>query len=114
MIETLYRYRSGARFLLHGFVVMPDHMHLLFSPAASLEQAAGLVKGGFSFAVRKQYRGVVWQNGYYAHRILNAQDFKSQLAYISANPARRGLQDYAFVHTQPGYQVDLMPYHLGG
>ena len=56
---SLYRYRAGERFLLHGFVVMPDHVHLLFSPAAAMEQAVGLIKGGFSFAVRKQYRGPV-------------------------------------------------------
>ena len=114
MVETLYRYRSSARFLLHGFVVMPDHMHLLFSPAASLEQAIGLIKGGFSFAVREQYRRAVWQDGYYVHRALNDEDYRSQSTYIAANPKRRGLQEYAFVHTHPGFEVDPMPPHLSG
>jgi putative transposase len=52
MVATLYRYRAGGRYLLHGFVVMPDHLHVVFSPVAALEQAVGLVKGGFSFAMR--------------------------------------------------------------
>ena len=114
MIATLYRYRAGERFLLHGFVVMPDHVHLLFTPAAALEQVVGLVKGGFSFAVRKQFRGPVWQDGYYVHRVMNAADYQSQLAYIAANPARRRLEGYRFVHTQPEYEVDPMPSHFGG
>ncbi len=114
MVETLYRYRAGGRFLLHGFVVMPDHIHVSFTPSAALEQAVGLIKGGFSFAVREQYQGPVWQEGYYSHRVMNAQDYFSQLAYIASNPARRGLQDYAFVHTQPEYEVDPKPDHLGG
>jgi hypothetical protein len=56
MVETLLRYRAQGRFLLHAFVVMPDHLHVVFSPAQSLEQAVGLLKGGYSFAVRKTYR----------------------------------------------------------
>ncbi len=114
LIATLYRYRADGRFLLHGFVVMPDHVHLLFSPVAALEQAVGLIKGGFSFAVREQFHGTVWQDGYYAHRVMNEQDYHGQLAYIAANPARRRLEEHAFVHTAPGYEVDPMPRHLGG
>jgi putative transposase len=93
---------------------MPDHVHILFSPMEALEQAVGLIKGGFSFAVRKQYRGLIWQDGYYTHRVMNDEDYRSQLAYIAANPKRRGLENYAFVHTQPGYEVDPQPAHLGG
>jgi putative transposase len=114
MVATLYRYRAGGRFLLHGFVVMPNHIHVIFTPTAALEQAVGLIKGGLSFAVREQYRGPVWQEGYYSHRVMHEQDYESQLAYIAANPARRGLENYAFVHTQHGYELDPVPAHLGG
>jgi putative transposase len=114
LVATLYRYRAGGRFLLHGFVVMPDHVHVLFSPVAAVEQAVGLIKGGFSFAVREQYRGSVWQDGYYVHRVMNEPDYQSQLAYIAANPSRKGREVYAFVHTQPEYEVDPMPEHPGG
>ena len=109
MIATLSRYRDGGRFLLHGFVVMPDHVHVLISPIASLEQTVGLTKGGFSFAVRKQYAGAVWQDGYYAHRVVDDRDFAGQLAYIAANPERRGLMDYEFVHTHAPFMVDAVP-----
>ncbi len=79
-----------------------------------MEQAVGLIKGGFSFAVRKQYRGPVWQDGYYAHRVMNRQDYESQLGYIASNPARRGSDGYRFVHTQPEYEVDPVPSQFRG
>ena len=31
-IATLFRYREVGKFLLHGFVVMPDHVHVLTHP----------------------------------------------------------------------------------
>ena len=55
LIATILRYRDGGRFLLHGLVVMPDHLHVLLSPSESIEKTAQLIKGGFSFAVRKQH-----------------------------------------------------------
>ena len=53
MIETLFRRRDQGRFLLHAFVVMPDHIHVLIAPSESTAKAIQFIKGGFSFAVRK-------------------------------------------------------------
>ena len=41
LLDTLLRYRDQGRFLLHEFVLMPDHFHLLLTPAPeiSLEKA---------------------------------------------------------------------------
>ncbi len=113
-ISTLFRYRNGRRFLLHGFVVMPDHVHLLLSPSATLEQTVGLLKGGYSFAVRQRYNGPVWQDGYYSHRIRDAADFASQLQYVARNPERRGYKAYPYVHTLSMDRLDPMPNHLRG
>jgi len=54
-IDTLQRYRTQNKFLLHEFVLMPDHFHLLITPAheVSLEKAVQLIKGGFSFRAKK-------------------------------------------------------------
>ena len=109
MIATLFRYRDQSRFLLHGFVIMPDHVHVLLTPAESIEKTAQLIKGGFSFALRKQYAGEVWQSGYHAHRITDAQDYRNQLAYIANNPGRRHLIDYPHVHTQRVERLDPAP-----
>ena len=49
-LKTLYGYRRQGRFQLHAFVIMPDHVHLLFTPAidVTLERAVQLIKGGYS------------------------------------------------------------------
>ncbi len=108
-LQTVARYREQGRFALHGFAIMPDHVHLLLSPAESIEKTAQLVKGGFSFAIRKKYTGEVWQPGYYAHRVTDADDYENQLHYIAKNPERRRLVDYPFVHTAGILRLDPTP-----
>ena len=109
LIATLIRYRDAGRFLLHGFVVMPDHLHVLLTPGESIEKTAGLIKGGFSFAVRKQYTGEVWQKGYHAHRCVDAEDHAAQLRYIATNPLKKRYVDYPFVHTTGRWRLDPAP-----
>jgi len=91
LIQTLLRHRNNKRFLLHAFVVMPDHLHVLLTPAESIAKTAQLIKGGFSFAVRKQYTDEVWQPGYFAHRVTDQDDYTAQIGYIANNPARKRL-----------------------
>src|SRR5258708_19627535 len=47
MIDTLFRYRDQSRFALHGFVVMPDHLHALLTPSSdqTVERCVQLIKG---------------------------------------------------------------------
>ena len=113
LIATLFRYRDSGRFLLHGFVVMPDHCHVLLTPAPdmSVERCVQLIKGGFSFAVRKEYPGEIWQEGHHAHRVVDADDMRNQLLYIANNPARKRFVDYRHVHTASAYvgRIDALP-----
>jgi putative transposase len=110
-IATLFRYRDSARFQLHAFVVMPDHVHILLTPAPDLaiERCAQLIKGGFSFAVRKELTGEIWQEGYYAHRVSDQDDLSSQILYILNNPIRKRLEQYPHIHTAAPYRSRLDP-----
>ena len=114
LIATLFRYRDQNRLLLHGFAIMPEHVHVLLTPAETIERAAQLIKGGYSFAMRKQRPSENWQPGYHAHRITSIQDYHAQLAYIADNPKKRRLADYPYVHTRYAGQLDLPPAHLLG
>jgi putative transposase len=106
MIATLFRYREQGRFLLHGFVVMPDHVHVLITPAESTDKAVQLIKGGFSFAVRSQFAGEIWHTGYHEHRIRDGDDFQNQLTYIALNPERKLFLNYPHVHTNHAKNLD--------
>ena len=93
MIDVLGHYCEQNKYVLHEFVVMPDHLHLLITPAAeiSLERAMQLIKGGFSYRLGKAKRGLVWQESFTNHRIRNEEDYAHHADYIRMNPVRARL-----------------------
>ena len=112
MIATLFRYRDANKFQLHGFAVMPDHIHVLLTPIESIEKSAQLIKGGFSFTIRNEHPGPLWQDDYHEHRIRDTEDFRNQLLYIANNPIRRQYDAYPHVHTKYTDRLDAPPQHL--
>lgn len=54
LVETMLGYREQEKYLLHEFVVMPNHLHLLLSPAVNvtLERAMQFIKG----AIRAEWK----------------------------------------------------------
>jgi putative transposase len=104
-IDMLFRYRDSGKFDLHAFVVMPDHVHILLTPAqdVAIERCAQLIKGGFSFAVRKDLPGEIWQEGYHAHRVVDEKDRRNQWFYVLNNPAKKGLDSYPWVSSSTEY-----------
>src|SRR5437764_14888789 len=60
MMDVLVHYREQMRYVLHEFVIMPEHLHLLLTPEAdiSIERALQLIKGGFSYRLGKAKRGM--------------------------------------------------------
>ncbi len=114
LVRTLFHYRDQGRYALHGFVIMPEHLHVLLTPAPNqtIERCAQCIKGGFSHEVREQFPGEVWQKGFHEHRIRDAENFQRQVGNIAANPGKRGLVDWAFVHTRFLDRIDPMPAHF--
>lgn len=55
-IDVVYHYRSQHKYLLHAFVVMPDHFHVLITVGSeiSIERAVQSIKGGFAFRAGKE------------------------------------------------------------
>jgi putative transposase len=116
-LNTLGRYRDQGRFQLHEFVLMPDHFHALITPAPeiSLEKAVQLIKGGFSFRVKREL-GLnleIWQEGFTEHRVKGAEDFERHAVYIRENPARARLaesaEEYPYSSAAGGVDLDPTP-----
>ncbi len=86
-LETLYSYR-GKGYLLHEYVLMPDHFHVLITPEETLERAVQFIKGGFSFRAKKELGSSmeIWQRGFSDHRIRDWEDFEIHISYIYRNP----------------------------
>lgn len=74
-VDILLHYRAQGKYLLHEFVLMPDHFHLLITPRESLEKAMQLIKGGFSFRVKRElgFPHEIWQPSYYDRRVRDAR-----------------------------------------
>jgi putative transposase len=116
-IDTLYHYR-GQAYLLHEFVVMPDHIHVLITPHTSLEKAVQFIKGGFSYRAKKELGSnlEIWQKGFQDHRIRDASDYAAHVTYIHNNPVKEHLgeraQDFPYSSAHPGFELDPVPQGL--
>jgi putative transposase len=116
-LKTLYTYQRQGAFQLHAFVVMPEHVHLLITPAPdkTLERDVQLIKGGYSheFGMHFGLRKEVWQRGFTDHRIRDAKDFEQHRGYIHQNPVKRGLvenpAEYRYCSAFPGFRLDRWP-----
>jgi putative transposase len=112
-IDVLFHYRDQRKYLLHEFVIMPDHFHALITPAPeiSLEKAVQFIKGGFSFRLKSNLP--VWQASFTNHRVRDDCDFENHRAYIRMNPVRARLaekvEDYSYSSAAGKFAVDPMP-----
>jgi putative transposase len=117
LIDTLYHYR-GTAYLLHEFVVMPDHIHVILAPLTSLEKAVQFIKGGFSYRAKKELGSnmEVWQKGFSDHRIRDVEDYLKHVSYVRENPVRKHLceraEDFPFSSAFPGFELDPVPQGL--
>ena len=120
LLDTLRHYRGLRKCLLHDFVIMPNHVHLLLTPGVgiTIERAVQFIKGGFSHRAGKEIgaAGEIWQRGYVDHRIRDFRDFQYHRDYIRLNPVRARLavvaEEYAYGSAWPGVALDPIPQGL--
>ena len=116
-MDVIQDNRKKGRFFLHEFVVMPDHFHLLITPAENVpvEKAVQYIKGGFSYRAAKEldFKSEIWQESFGEHRIKDTQDYENHRNYIQENPVKRFLVDkpekYPYSSSTPGAAVDPRP-----
>ncbi len=73
------------------WVVMPDHVHVLFTlgPTSALAEVLRLFKGRLTPALRSFH--LSWQEGYYDHLMRPDEDRLPVFLYIFLNPYRANL-----------------------
>jgi putative transposase len=95
LIEVLRDQMRARRFVVHHFVVMRDHVHLLITVPAemSIERAMQLIKGNFSIRARRElgFHGEIWQRGFSEVQVLNQYSFRRHRDYIDNNPVKAGI-----------------------
>lgn len=99
LLDQILDCRQRGLYKLHAFVIMPDHLHLLLTPAedASLEKVMMMIKGGSSHRIKKEllYRWPIWQPGFHDRWMRDAEEFQVRLDYIAENPVVARLAESA-------------------
>lgn len=101
--EAFRHVRRAHPFTLDAAVVLPDHLHCLWTlPPEDSDYAMRLrlIKARFSRAVppgeavspSRQRRGErgIWQRRYWEHAIRDERDFERHVEYIHYNPVKHG------------------------
>jgi len=119
--QRLILCREQGAYLLHEFVIMPDHLHLLLTPGAttSLEKSMQLIKGGSSYEIhqRRNHRMQVWQPGFHDWTLRDEADYQVKRDYIWTNPVKAGLAEkpeaWPFGSACGKFQLDPVPLYIG-
>ncbi|HTW45954.1 MAG TPA: transposase [Acidobacteriaceae bacterium] len=88
--RSLEAMRLRYDFFLCGYVVMPEHVHLLISEPRKAVLAKALQALKVSVAVQ-QHERPFWQARYYDFNVYTARKRIEKLRYMHNNPVRRGL-----------------------
>ncbi|HIE1892781.1 TPA: REP-associated tyrosine transposase [Pseudomonas aeruginosa] len=91
-------------FRIDAWVVLPEHMHCLWTlPPDDADFATRwkVIKSGFArripchesrtFAQRRRGQRAIWQQRYWEHLICNDTDYRRHFDYIHLNPVKHGL-----------------------
>lgn len=115
MLSAIYHWRRLGRYYLLGFVIMPDHLHLLIQPRGqdTMSSIMQSLKGYASWAINKQHgrKGKLWQAGFYDYGLETEQKLLRRMQYMHDNPVRQGLveeaRDYRYSSAYPANGTDL-------
>lgn len=98
---------AGVRYELHAFVIMPSHVHLLFTPLAVWKEESGgtgrstgprtsimkALKGKTALVCNRILgrSGPFWQSESYDRVVRDENTFERIVSYIEHNPVKAGL-----------------------
>jgi putative transposase len=111
-LECLRAASQSRQLAIHAYVLMPDHVHLLATPAtaAALGQAMQSLGRRYVrwFNLRHHRTGALWEGRYRSSVIEAAQYLLDCCRYIETNPVRAGL-----VTDAASYPWSSLRHHVG-
>jgi putative transposase len=98
--DAVRQTRAVAPFRIDAWVVMPDHMHCVWTlPEGDWDfpKRWQAIKASFSKSLPDEGRASetlgdrgIWQRGYWEHTIRDADDFTAHVNYTHFNPVKHG------------------------
>jgi type I restriction enzyme R subunit len=100
LLSATLMLRDKLEYLLHSWVIMPNHVHALFSPAGG-NSLSRIVGGWKRFSATKINKatgdfGSLWQKDYFDRLIRSWDHFMAVARYTRRNPAKAGLSDGSY------------------
>src|SRR5437867_6066800 len=95
MVQQGLLFFDGDRYGLHSWVVMPNHVHALFTPRGPWE-LSDVLHSWKSFTSKEcnkilRRRGVFWQKENFDRYVRDDRHYENAVAYIENNPVKAGL-----------------------
>ena len=123
LINVLTYNKFYCDYSVYGFVIMPDHLHLILQPHGTMEISQIIKKNKANFTryynKMNNSKGTIWQPGFYDRGLKGMKSVKETLEYIHNNPLRKSLVDdireyeYSsynyYANTQKRFQLLLKP-----
>lgn len=103
-VEMALRHFDNERYHLHGWCIMPNHVHVIITPIQTTSLSS-ILHGWKSFTGKRinsilGRQGMVWQPEYFDRMIRHQEHFLAALHYVEQNPVAAGLcakpQDWPF------------------
>ncbi len=101
IVADALRHFDGERYELASFVVMPNHVHVLFRPLGG-HALPEIVKSWKGFTAREINKrigklGALWQEEYWDRLIRNERHFFKVAEYVRDNPVKAKLREGEFM-----------------
>jgi REP element-mobilizing transposase RayT len=106
---------NGKTIQMHAVVIMPDHVHLLFTAMRDAEgwifalpEILRAIKGSSARSINRVIgrTGPVWQDESFDHVLRGNESQRETIDYIRQNPVRKGLvekpEDYRWLWVEVG------------
>ena len=94
LVADAIRHGADTSYLLHAWVVMPNHIHLLITPQSDVPKLMQSLKGSTARQANLLVRRTgtpFWQNESYDRLVRDSDEFRKIENYILQNPVRAGL-----------------------
>jgi REP-associated tyrosine transposase len=96
LVAGALKYFDGARYDLHAWCVMPNHVHVMFYVEHGVDVAA-ILHSWKSYTAHRIGHGPIWQREYFDRIVRSDREFEATRGYIRANPAKAGLVNWRWV-----------------
>ena len=85
ILEAVLHHDHGTRAEFISWVIMPNHVHLLFRPMYPIKE---LLRNWKSISAKQIGSGSLWQRNYRDTILRNSRHFEAVVRYIRNNPAK--------------------------